>query len=72
MHAECWSRKRSQLKDSVHLAMTAHYKSIGAKCARCGSTENVTADHIISREDGGTNHPWNYQPLCGSCNSSKK
>lgn len=72
MHATCWAQKRAALKSSVHLAMSAHYKATGAACVRCGSTENVEADHIVSRVDGGSNDPSNYQPLCKSCNSSKK
>lgn len=72
MHKGCWERRRAQLKDPVHQAVSAHYRATGAACVRCGSKENVEADHIVSRQDGGTNDPSNYQPLCKPCNSSKK
>lgn len=71
MHAECWAKKRQGLKTSVHVAMSAHYKATGAKCVKCGSTENIVADHKVSRNDGGRSVPENYQPLCGPCNSRK-
>lgn len=71
MHASCWSLKRQGLKTGVHVAMTAYYKSIGAKCAECGSTEDICADHVTSRHEGGSSNPENYQPLCRPCNSGK-
>lgn len=40
-------------------------------CARCGTTENINADHIIPLDKGGFNAAFNLQPLCGSCNSRK-
>lgn len=44
----------------------------GHKCLKCGTTENITVDHIIPLSKGGTNYPDNLQPLCAHCNSSKK
>ena len=32
---------------------------------------NMTVDHIVPREDGGSNHIANLQLLCGACNSKK-
>jgi len=43
----------------------------GMKCLKCGSTENITIDHIIPVKLGGENTFDNIQPLCASCNSSK-
>src|SRR5690348_3942229 len=40
-------------------------------CSQCGSTEDLTADHIIPRSKGGRNVLSNYKVLCRSCNSSK-
>lgn len=43
----------------------------GGKCRRCGASEDLIADHIVSRRNGGTHHPDNLQCLCQSCNSRK-
>jgi hypothetical protein len=40
-------------------------------CSRCGSTGNLTIDHIVPRVKGGGNEPENLRVLCRSCNSSK-
>ena len=41
-------------------------------CLACGTTEDITVDHIRPVKDGGTDSKDNVQPLCRSCNSSKK
>ena len=33
---------------------------------------DLTRDHVQALHDGGTNYIWNIQPLCQSCNSSKR
>lgn len=43
----------------------------GRKCVVCGSQENLVADHILSRRNGGRHHPSNMQCLCDSCNALK-
>lgn len=43
----------------------------GGRCARCGTTKNITKDHIVSIAAGGSDGIENLQPLCGPCNSSK-
>ena len=43
----------------------------GAKCAHCGTEENLTIDHIIPRSKGGTNKIENLQVLCKKCNLKK-
>jgi hypothetical protein len=40
-------------------------------CLRCGSTENLSIDHIKPLASGGDNSINNLQTLCKSCNSSK-
>ena len=42
------------------------------KCQKCGSTHDITKDHIIPKKLGGNDTIKNIQPLCRSCNSSKK
>lgn len=43
----------------------------GYRCAECGACENLVADHIVSRRNGGRHHPSNLRALCQSCNSRK-
>lgn len=54
------------------IALKAFYNH---KCLACGRSEAVielTKDHVIPIVAGGTNSIENLQPLCRSCNSSKK
>lgn len=44
----------------------------GNKCLKCGSTENITPDHVIPLSEKGRNVVANIQPLCVSCNKAKK
>ena len=46
-----------------------HY---GNACLKCGATENITKDHIVAINNGGSNWANNLQPLCASCNSAKR
>ena len=41
-------------------------------CVYCGSTENLTTDHIIPISKGGTQDSKNLINACGSCNSAKR
>lgn len=41
------------------------------KCLRCGSTKNLTIDHIVPRKQGGSNAQTNWQVLCRPCNQKK-
>jgi 5-methylcytosine-specific restriction enzyme A len=40
-------------------------------CSRCGTNKDLTADHILSLENGGSNILENIMILCRKCNSSK-
>jgi len=43
----------------------------GGRCLCCGSTENITVDHVIPLSLGGSNSIANIQPLCEGCNLDK-
>lgn len=43
----------------------------GHKCSYCGSTYNLTIDHIIPVSKGGTSSIENLRTLCDQCNMSK-
>ena len=43
----------------------------GNKCSYCGSTENLTLDHIFPQKLGGKDVGDNLIYACRSCNSSK-
>ena len=43
----------------------------GGTCLRCGTTEDLTIDHIVPRSQGGSNQSDNLQVLCEPCNAAK-
>lgn len=47
------------------------YSRDGNKCLQCGSSDNLTIDHIVPIALGGKNHINNYQTLCQPCNLAK-
>lgn len=47
------------------------YERDGWKCVKCGSTENLTLDHVIPRVLGGKDWLKNLQTLCKPCNQAK-
>lgn len=40
-------------------------------CRYCGTTDNITVDHVVPRCQGGTDHEANLVACCRSCNSRK-
>lgn len=46
-------------------------KTQGGACLYCGSTENLTQDHVIPKSRGGKNGLHNKQLLCRNCNREK-
>ena len=49
----------------VRLAM------FGNKCAYCGQSGKITADHVVPLNRGGLDEALNIVPCCKTCNSSK-
>jgi len=47
------------------------YVRDGGRCRHCGTTENLSIDHVIPRSKGGPDTEDNLQVLCVPCNSSK-
>lgn len=43
----------------------------GDGCQKCGSTDNLTRDHIWPKSKGGCGCPGNFQILCKACNEAK-
>lgn len=43
----------------------------GHRCLACGTSKNITVDHIIPLSRGGSNAISNIQPLCFKCNLHK-
>jgi 5-methylcytosine-specific restriction endonuclease McrA len=40
-------------------------------CSLCGSTRDLTSDHLVPLHAGGSNDPTNQRTLCRSCNSAR-
>ena len=49
----------------------AIYSRDGHKCLKCGSSNNLTLDHIRPVSKGGSNKFHNLQTLCEKCNNEK-
>lgn len=62
------ARRRGRHSRRQWLAMLDYF---GHTCVRCGSTDGITKDHVVSILDGGSNSIENLQPLCGRCNALK-
>ena len=41
------------------------------ECAYCGSSENITLDHVVPQCKGGSNHKTNLVACCRKCNADK-
>jgi 5-methylcytosine-specific restriction endonuclease McrA len=64
-------RGRLKMRIPCHRALRDFVLWRDKKCQRCGATDDLVADHIVSRRNGGSHHPLNLQALCQSCNSAK-
>lgn len=59
-----WDRMRSRVSKKI-------FSRDGFVCVACGSTKNLTIDHIVPIKRGGNNSLSNLRTLCQSCNSKK-
>lgn len=51
--------------------LSREFRSAYPYCFKCGSTKDLTTDHILSKKSGGQSVWSNLQTLCRSCNSIK-
>lgn len=57
--------------DNVPLTRTNIYKRDNFECVYCGSSDNLTIDHVIPKSKGGR-HTWkNVVTACKTCNAEK-
>ena len=57
--------------DSMWRDLSRRMRAAQPWCSKCGSTKDLTLDHIIPLARGGTNDQSNAQVLCRKCNSIK-
>jgi hypothetical protein len=62
------SGQRERIPEGVRSAI---YERDGYQCQACGSTDDLTLDHIYPRSRAGSDGSRNLQTLCGPCNSRK-
>lgn len=66
---------RARLQEVGGVFTASDWKSVlkeqGNKCLCCGTTNDLTHDHIVPVKNGGANTKENAQVLCRSCNSTK-
>lgn len=71
-----YSRKRRALKRNAAVGDLTALREREAEihtepCAHCGTTDNITVDHVVPLARGGPHTADNLQALCFSCNASK-
>lgn len=65
-------RRATQLENGVFIVSPSEIQKIlNSSCIFCGTTENITVDHLIPLSRGGRHSIGNLAPSCKSCNSSK-
>ena len=72
-YRELMQRRRAREKANGIFTVTDKdlARLYASPCAACGTTEQVTADHVIPIARGGRHSIGNLQPLCMACNSHK-
>ena len=62
---------RPQVEDDVKFWLFGIQDGLCIGCAYSTPRHNLHVDHVIPRAKGGPDEEWNYQLLCGYCNSVK-
>ena len=73
--AKCALRQQQRRRVSGDLTLAQWLEILelfDGKCLRCGTKKRISIDHIIPIAKGGLHTASNVQPLCCSCNSSKR
>jgi hypothetical protein len=60
-----WQRRRKRMD------VQALYERDDHKCVVCGTSEDLSLDHIFPKSRGGSHEPENLQTMCRPCNASK-
>ena len=47
------------------------FEKCNHKCVKCGSTDDLTIDHLIPKHSGGSSEEWNLAAMCYGCNQIK-
>lgn len=68
MHGDGPRTRRCRLSQSKRRTV---YARDGHACVACGSTDDLTLDHVVPRSHGGADRNDNLQTMCRSCNAMK-
>lgn len=65
--------RRKRVEDAVAYSISEKEmrRLYDSPCFACGTTDNITIDHLIPLSRGGRHSAGNYAPMCMSCNTSK-
>lgn len=65
------SRAHSKRRRISYRTRLRIYERDGYSCVACGSSEELTLDHILALAKGGDNEDENLQTMCRTCNLKK-
>jgi 5-methylcytosine-specific restriction endonuclease McrA len=67
-----WSAERDDCRQPIPPELREFvFRRDGNRCGECGTTDDLTLDHVHPWSLGGPDTPENLQTLCRSCNSRK-